>query len=194
MDDLLDAFQGWASSARVKAAAQARARERHLREQLGASATWTGLLVDLAERTTPVTLYVAGGKRSGRLVGVSTDFLVLDQPSGRPALVALRAVAALWSDGAPPPNGGSTDPATAPRGPERAPSGDRGPSLQLSLGAALDTLAQEHAPVAITVEGGPDLVGALLVVGEDVLTLRPASPARRLVHVPLVAVAVCELR
>jgi hypothetical protein len=176
-DELVAAFDRWAAEQRAADAAASRAKERSLRDQAQGSATWTGFLVDLAEAEDTVTLAIAGRRRSGRVVGVGADFLVLEQGNGRPALVARDAVSALW--------------------PERSAalaSGDRPPRLDLDLAAALSLLAEDCQPLAVTVGDGEEVVGDLVSVGEDVCSLRSPAPARRVCHLPLAAVRVCELR
>ncbi len=60
--------------------------------------------------------------------------------------------------------------------------------------SALALLADERSPVGLISGGGLETVGELVAAGDDVLTVRTAPPARRLVYVPLDSVAVCELR
>jgi hypothetical protein len=178
-DALVAAFARWAAEQRAVVAAGARTRERSLREQAAASATWLGVVVDLAERAAPVTAVVAGQRRPGRLVGVGRDFCVLQADTGRTALVALSAISELWPDG----------PAA-----RDTPAGDRGAAINLPLMTALAMLAEDRSPVALISSTGVETSGELVAAGEDVLTLRTAPPGRRLVYVPARAVAVCELR
>ena len=181
-DELVAAFARWAADQRVVAAAGDRARERSLREQARSSATWTGVLVDLAEQGSPVTVMVAGQRRCGRLVGVGRDFCVLEPDQGRTALIALPQVTELWPDR--PAGWALSEP----------PGGDRSPAIDLPLMAALALLAEDRSPVGVFSTGGLETAGDLVAAGDDVLTLRTGTPVRRLVYVPLRAVAVCELR
>ena len=73
-DELVAALDRWAAMQRAAAAAAGRARERSLRDQAATLATWTGVLVDLAEQGAPVTAVVANQRRSGRVIGVGRDF------------------------------------------------------------------------------------------------------------------------
>jgi hypothetical protein len=178
-DELVAAFARWAASQRTVSAAASRARERSLREQAAASATWTGTLVDLAEQRALVTVAVMNQRRRGRLVGVGRDFFVLDaEGSGRAHLISLNAVSALWPDG---PNAGFS-------------AGTRRGALDLTLIMALGLLAEQRAPISVLTGAGIETAGELLTVGEDMLTLRTEAPPRRLAFVPLSAVARCELR
>jgi hypothetical protein len=180
-DELVAAFARWAAEQRTVSAAGSRSRERSLREQAAASATWAGTLVDLAERGAPVTAVIGQDRRSGRIVGVGQDFFVLDTRSGRHVLVVLGAVDALWPDQTASP---------LPAGP----AGDRGGAIDLTMMMALALLAEERAPICLTTTSGIDTAGDLLAAGEDVLTVRTEAPNRRLAHVPFSAVAICELR
>jgi len=233
VDDLLASFADWAAAERVARAAAERSRARSLGEQAARSATWTGILVDLAERAAQVQVTAGGSKISGRLLCVGRDFLVVEQPSSRPCLVSVEAVDTLAPQPAlplapetagrphrpalpggvsrpalpggvsrpalpggvsrPAPPGGVSRPAL-PGGVSRPapPGGSRRPAVDLSLLSALDSLAAERAPVALR-SGTTTLTGDLLATGVDVLTIA-AGPHGRLVHVPVAALAWCELR
>jgi hypothetical protein len=188
VDDLLASFADWAAAERVARAAAERSRARSLGDQAARSATWTGILVDLAERAAEVTVTAGGSTISGRLVCVGRDFLLVDKQNNRPCLVSVTAVDTL----APQP-AGSSGPATSGR-PLRpaAPGGSRGPAVDLSMLSALDSLAAERAPVSLRA-GTTTLAGDLLAAGVDAVTVA-ASPHGRLVHVPAAALAWCELR
>ncbi len=178
-EELVAAFVRWAADQRTATAAADRVRERSLRDQAAATATWMGVLVDLAEQAAVVTVMVAGQRRSGHLVGVGRDFCVLQTAHGRAVLISLPEIAQLWPD-----SGRGDDP----------PTGDRPPSIDLPLMTGLALLAEERSPVVLVSGYGLETAGELVAVGEDVVTLRTAPPARRLVHVPTSRVAVCELR
>ena len=178
-DELVAAFARWAADQRAAAAASERSRERSLREQAGALATWSGILVDLAEQGAVVTAVIAGRPRRGRIVGVGRDFCVLESEPRRTALVLLEAI----SEVRPEPE--------ASRG---LPVGDRDAAIALPLITALALLAEDRHPVALVTGAGLESTGILVSAGQDVLTLRAAPPGRRLAYVPLSAVALCELR
>lgn len=176
-DQLVAAFARWAAAQRVSEAASGRSRERFLTEQAAGGASLAGLLVDMAEDASTVTLAVAGLRLSGRLVGVGSDFCVLDQLGGRPVLVSTPAILGVW-----------------PAGPVRAGlAGDRLPALGLSLMAALASLAEDRVPVRLRL-GSLAVDGDLVRVGDEVVTLRAPAPSRRPVHVPMARVEVCEIR
>jgi hypothetical protein len=177
-DELVAAFGRWAAAQRTESAATSRARERSLREQAAASATWIGTLVDLAEHRTEVTVAVNQKRRRGRLVGVGRDFCVLDHAGqGQTDLVALGAVSALWPD-----------PAATPFA-----SGARDGTIDLTLSMAFALLVEQRARIRLVTRTGDETAGDLITAGEDLLTVRTEPPTRRLVYVPLGAVAICEL-
>jgi hypothetical protein len=177
-DELVAALDRWAASQRAASAAAGRARERSLREQAATLATWTGILVDLAEHGASVTAVLANQRRRGRIVGVGRDFFVLDAHPGRPALVRSDAVASLWPDHAA----------------AVLPAGARGGEIDLSLMMAVALLAEERSPICVISTTGGETAGDLVAAGEDVLTVRTDASMRRLAYVPLGAVAICELR
>jgi len=177
-DELVAAFTQWAAGQRASAAAEDRAKERWLRDEASSSANWRGILVDLAERAATVVVASGRQKCTGRVVCVGRDFCVLQQATGRPALLPLSAMSALWPEGSA---GG-------------APAGDREPNLALSLVGALAALAEDRVPIALTLADGVHLEGLVVTVGEDVITLRVEGTARRFAHVRLASVTCCEVR
>ena len=178
-EELLSAFSRWAADERVALAAAERSRIRSLRVQSAKSATWVGLLVDLAERSAVVSVTAGGTRLTGCLVGVGRDFFVLEPAAGRPVLVATQSATSV--------SAAPEEPASSRAG------GDRRPALDLSLLSAFDALAEERSPVAVCA-GGTTFEGELLSVGEDVITLRTMTAQRRTVHLPAASVAWCELR
>ena len=93
-DELVAAFARWAADQRVAAAAAVRVAGAVAAEQAGASATWAGVLVDLAEQGATVVGDLARRPpdRSHRGGGPQTS--ACSKPGGgRPALVALSAIA-----------------------------------------------------------------------------------------------------
>lgn len=175
-DELVRAFARWAAQERAGFAAEERARRRWLGEQAVAGSTMIGILVDLAEQSAHVVISLPDHTCSGRIVGVGTDFCVVNQRIGRPAVVALRHV------GAVSPEPGS-----------RLAAGDRAPALEMSLAAAFAVMAEERLPVAVR-SGQATIEGEVYGIGEDVVTLRSNPPNRRLTHIPLRTVTVCEVR
>lgn len=177
-EDFLARLARWSAADRAARAVSERARTRSLVEQAAGAATWTGLLVDLAEVEARVACsLVGGGKVTGRLVGVGRDFAVVERPGAGPVLIRLDGVTAV-----------------APASPVLpAPGGDRRPALDLTFAAALDLLAGEGAPVVVRT-ATEAFTGRVTACGTDVLTMVLEGGARRVVHLPLRAVAAVELR
>jgi hypothetical protein len=174
---LVAAFIRWTAEGRVREAASARTAQRIREQTQSSSATWHGLLVEVAERGEPVTMQVGSRRVSCRIAGVGPDFCVAEYDAAPAALIALKAVSSLW-----------------PAGDRRSvPLGDRQPALRLSFAAGLAAIADERLPVSLSTADAV-ITGELLAVGEDLATVRGAPPSRRLAHVPLEAVAICGLR
>lgn len=178
-DDLIAAFSRWSADERATEAARSRTRERSLREQAAAAATWMGALVDLAESDSRVALMVGTGRLTGTIEAVGPDFCVLVLSGGRPVLVQLSRIAAVAPE------------AQRAKGPA---SGSRLPTVELSLAAAMSLLAEERSPVQVAVTGGHQVSGDLVGVGEDVITVRTQGAQAAAVLIPLGNVEYCELR
>ena len=176
-DDFLGQLARWSAADRVARAAAERARTRSLEDQSAAAATWSGLLLDLAEAQAQVTIGLGPElKVTGRLVGTARDFIVVETR----APVMVRTDAISWIA----PSSGTDAPAR--------PGGRRRPPLEISLAGALDALAGERSPVVVRA-GGQSLTGFLLACGEEVVTIR-AEAGRKPVYVPVRAVTCVELR
>ena len=173
-DRLLAAFARWAAQQRTEQAAGMRSRERSLRDQAEGEATWSGLLVDLAEADADLTIEVGSRRMRGRLVGVGRDFCVLEGDGRRPALIPTDRIVAVWK--------------------EKPASGSRFPHLDLTFGAALSGLAGERSPVCMVLDGGSQVIGDLISSGADLVTVRTDPATRRTVHLQTSHIEVCELR
>lgn len=183
-DPLDSELNRWAAELRAEDAARSRTRERWMRQQAEEAATWIGTLLDLAERRQAVVVDLRSGTTlSGALVGVGEDVCLLAAPTGRSpttlvATVHIGSVRAL----SPVPG---------------AASGDRRPSLRLTLAGALGALAAEREVAHFGLAGGGEVTGRILGFGADVLTVDPAVRTDRphlgtdRVFVPLAAVATC---
>jgi hypothetical protein len=180
-DRFLAELARWAGAERVAQSASERARLRALVDSSAASATWAGLLLDLAESAAEVVCTVSGGARlAGRLVGVARDFVVVERGGagvGPPLLVRIDAIGAIT------PAGGAA----------RQPAGDRSAPLGITFSTALDALAGEGSPVTLRA-ADEAFTGTVTACGTDVVTLRLEGMARRTVHLPLDAVMWVELR
>jgi hypothetical protein len=132
------------------------------------------VLVDLAERRTPVVVHGGGGRRHrGVVAGVGADFVALRTAPGAEVLIAFRGIAAVRAGrGA----GGGF--------------GDRMVSVELGLAEALAALAAERPRVlVVTMADGEGVAGSLRAVGSDVLTLVLDGSDGQLAYVPIATVA-----
>jgi hypothetical protein len=129
-----------------------------LRQQATADATMTGLLVDLAEEGTEVTVRTnAGRAHHGAIVTVGRDFVIVGAAAGYTCIVLDALAAVRRRPGRHQPDTTSHRP--APR--------------SVTLAAHLADLAPEGPRVAVAVAGEPALLtGQLRAVGRDIATLR----------------------
>lgn len=179
IDELLAAFDHWAASDRVEAAAAARARERWLRQQASEDATLAGSLIELCEAGSPVMLSTASARLQGHVVAVGADCCLLVAAGAGPCLVRLDRLSTV----VPTPD----DDRPTPRGARPA-------TLSLSFFDILATLAADRSPVTVTLAGGNRVTGELLGVGADHLQLRSGDTSRRLTLVALASLELCILR
>lgn len=135
----------------------ARGRERALRRAAQEGATLAGLLVDLAERESPVVLRTVSGRRHhGVLVAVGADYCVVRSHSGAEAHLRLDAIATLHPH----------------RGERHAlPAGDRHPVVDLLLIEVLGRVVDERPRLVLVTASGDQVAGELRSVGADVVTL-----------------------
>lgn len=165
--DPLSALHRWVAEGTVDEAARRRARQRWLEQQAGEEATVGGVLQDLAERESPVTLTTRRGRRvGGRVVVVGADFVIVRETGGD-VVVPAAVLSSIRS---------------APE--ERPVSGARAVGVELVLAEALSELAADRPDVYV-VTAAEEIRGRLQSVGFDVLAMTVDGPARRLVHVPI---------
>ena len=176
--DLAERLAAFVAHARADSAAAARSREGFLRRTAPEDATFTGVLLDLAERGEPVLVAGAGGRRHRGVVrAVGADFVALRTPEGRHILLAHRGIASLR------PEGRATEA-----------TGDRPLELPLGLAEALAVVAEDRPRVlVVTVAGDEGLAGELGAVGRDVLTVRLDGTDRPAVYVPTANLAEVSL-
>ncbi len=158
---MLDDLERWAAGARAQDAAEARIRERWLRQAAEEEASFAGLLVDLAEQGGAVTITTTAGRRHhGPIVAVGSDFVAVGGGDGRLVLIRTSAL-------------GEVRPAAGGRRPQVA-SGRpdlRGEGLGVTLAEVLAQAVAGRPRVAIVL-GAVSVVGELRAVGTDVLTVR----------------------
>jgi hypothetical protein len=163
--------------ARADGAGDARERQRSLRRQAEEDASLAGMLLDLAETGSTVTLRtVTGGVHHGPVVAVGADFCVLRSDHGADVFVPMKAVATLR------PHPGERHP---------APSGDRSPPSELHLLDLLGTMAPDRPRIAVGTLDGEQVPGQLRAVGRDVVTLALDADRRALCY--LSASSICEV-
>ncbi len=168
------------ADSQASAAARARSRERSLRQQATEEATFTGLLLDLAEDGSEVSIRTRAGRSVyGVIAGLGRDFILLRTGAGADTLVVLRALAAVRR------RPGQHAPDTA---------GARPTAGKTSLAAHLSGLAPERPRVAIAVDGEPMMLnGELRAVGVDVATLRLDGEPPVTAYVALASVSLVVL-
>ena len=161
-EGLTGRLERWAADARIDEAARRRARERWLEQQAREEATLLGILADLAERGTVVSLQLrSGGPRRGRVRLIGADFVALapvGDAGGRSGevLVALHDVVAV---------------ATRPGEPVSV--GDRSVRSRLTLTEVVIGLAGDRERALLVLTGSDDVVrGTLWSVGQDVVVVR----------------------
>jgi hypothetical protein len=176
-DSLVRAFGAWAAEHRAGAAAEARSRERWLRQQVAETATLVGTLVDLAEQGADAAVIVGTRRVTGRLVGVGGDGCVVADRAGAVTIVAVAHISAVRVAGRRIGTGEAT--------------GTRAPAGGWLVADALGALAAERSPVRVGLRGGETLSGDLVSVGDDVLTIRLPEGGMR-VHVALAALETCS--
>jgi hypothetical protein len=167
-----DRLDRWVADARVDLVAAQRTRERWLQEVAAQEATLAGVLVDLAERGSAVTLSTAGGlRRPGAVAVVGADFVALRLAAGPDVLVALAAVAAV-----------RLLPVDDPV------AGDRIVAVHLTLAEVLREMAADRERVAVRA-GDEQITGELRSVGVDVAVLRTDGEPRSTAYVSIGAIS-----
>jgi hypothetical protein len=157
---------------RADDAASERQRTRLLRQISEEEATLAGLLLDLAERATSVTMETAGaGSHRGVVRMVAKDFCVVATDVGD-----------VWLTFA-----GLT--VVRPHPGERHPpaSGQRA-AVDIGLAEALGRVVGERPPIRVIAAGGQRVAGELRSAGIDVLSIRIDGPEAGVVYVPVSSV------
>ncbi len=175
------ALARWSAEAQVAEAVARRRRASWLARQAAADADLAGVATALGERNRPVLVGLVSGRRHrGRITAVGADFIELATDQG-PVWVGLAALSWVRA-----PTG---DPiASGPPGRERGGGG----APRIDLVDELAELAEERARVALYARvGGEPVVGELVTVGRDVLTVRDDGGG--LIYVALASVAEVSL-
>jgi hypothetical protein len=176
--DLAARLERWVADARSADAAAARARERWLRLQADESATFAGVLVDLAERGTPVVIHGRAGRRHrGSISAVAADFCALRTSAGRDVLLAYTGIGSVRPDSRRP-----------------GPIGDRVVHAEIGIAEMLSVLAADRPRVLIvTAADAAGVAGELRSVGRDLVTVRLDGESRAAAYVAITAIAEMSL-
>jgi hypothetical protein len=176
--DLAARLERWVADARSADAAAARARERWLRLQADESATFAGVLVDLAERGTPVVINGRAGRRHrGSIAAVAADFCALRTAGGHDVLLAFSGIGSVRPDSR-----------------EQGPVGDRIVHAQIGMAEMLSVLAADRPRVLIvTGTDAEGVAGELRSVGRDVVTVRLDGETRASAYVAIASIAEVSL-
>ena len=173
---LTDRLERWLATARADDAAAARARERWLRQIAEESSSFAGVLLDLAERATPVIVQSRGGRRHrGTITAVGVDFVALHTAQRADLLIAHLGIASIRTDGV-----------------ASGAIGDRRPTYALAMAEAGAALAGDRPRVLVHTSADDDgTSGELRSAGTDVLTIQLDGNAGA-AYVPIAAIS--ELR
>jgi hypothetical protein len=176
--DLLARLDRWVAEARSDDAAAERARERWLRVAAEESATFAGVLIDLAERATPVLVHGRAGRRHrGSITAVGIDFCALRTAGGRDVLISYEGLSSVRPEAGAP-----------------GASGDRPIRLDLDLAEAIAAIAADRPRVLlVTIADGDGLAGELRSVGRDVATVRLDGTPGSHAYVAIAAIAELSL-
>jgi len=166
-------LDAWLADARIEGSADARARERWLSAAAEADATFAGVLLDLAERGTPLTVRTSAGRHHhGCLDVIGADFVAIRTAGGTDVLVTLAAITSVR---------------TAPL--VDAAVGARVVTTDLGLSEVLAELAADRARVLLVTSGGDGAVaGELRAVGYDVVTVRTDADPPATAYLPAGAI------
>jgi hypothetical protein len=170
--DLRARLDRWAAEARSDEAAAARARQRWMRQAASESATFAGVLLDLAERQTAVLVTCTSSRRHhGVVTIVGRDFCALrighqgairpGSDGGHDVLIAYRGLTSV-----------------RPNAADEGPLGDRAPGVDLTLAEVLVACAADRPRVLVVAGIGEGIAGELRAVGHDVVTVRPDGEPR----------------
>lgn len=167
-------LESWVADARSDGSAEARTRERWLQTAAEADATFSGMLLDLAERGSDVAVSTVGGRRHhGRIEVIGADFFALRLTTGSELLLSMRGTGAVRT--AP-----LADPSV----------GERMQPTDLRLADVLVELSADRARVLLVpADGAESVAGELRAVGHDVVTVRTDGEPPATSYVPLSTIA-----
>jgi hypothetical protein len=163
-------MQQWTSEARLEQARAARQARRWQEDLTADEAKFSGLLNDLAERRSLVSISTEGGRRlTGSIHELGSDFVAISNIGQSPVYVRLHAVIAVEVDGSPRNLG--------------APS-DRDQEGLRNLDMVINELATDKTPIRFATKNAVELRTAKLTSsGIDVVTLELTGPPTRTLFV-----------
>lgn len=178
-DGLAARLDHWVAAARVDQAAAQRSREQWLRQQSREEGSLAGVLTDLGEQGVSVAVHARAGRvHHGRVQVVGRDFVGIAVEGPGDALVACDAISSIRiRSGAP------------------VTVGDRQVRPQLSLRQVVVGLcAERERAMLVSDDGRSTVVGTLLAVGLDVVTVQldgdgPGPQHRGTAYVPLASIS-----
>jgi hypothetical protein len=163
-------MQEWTSEARFEQAKAARQSQRWQKDIADDEAKFSGLLTDLAERRSLVSISTEGGRRlTGAIRELGADFVAISNIAQSPTYVRLHAVIGIEVDGTPKHLG--------------VPS-DRDLTDLRSLDMVISELAAERTPIRFATKNAVELRTARLTSsGIDIVTLELTGPPVRTLFV-----------
>ena len=184
MDDAaLEGIERWLTVARAREAAEARVRERWLRQQTEDEAHMGDLLLDLAEAELDVIAACASGARHvGRIEAVGEDFVAVRAAGRRLVLVAFGALAFVRATGPRSASGRATG----------RDDGGTGRQIGVTMADVLAHAVADRPRVQVTTVDAT-VVGELRAVGVDVVTLHVDGDPPGVVYARLASVSEVSL-
>ena len=174
-DGFLASLEHVVADAVAEEAARERSQTRTLRQVAEEEATFVGVALDLAERSSGVVARTSSGRsHRGRVVMVGRDFVVVRDGSGPPVFLPASALSSLR----PEPGAASADTA-----------GGRAAPRAVGFAALLVGLAADRPRVQVSAAGDETVTGQLRSVGVDVVTVRLDGAASLRAHVRIAAIS-----
>ncbi|MGH9213891.1 MAG: hypothetical protein ACRD2C_24950 [Acidimicrobiales bacterium] len=158
-DELTSRLDRWVADARVEDAARRRSSERWLRQQAEEEGTFSGVLLDLAERGAFVSVHVGTGVgrvHRGMITLVGQDFVRIEVPGAGAVLIASRVISSVRAD---------RD--------ETVVTGDRTAASRLTLAEMIIGLAADRErALFLPLDGRAPVCGSVRSVGHDLVVVR----------------------
>lgn len=170
-----DPFVELTDRAALRDAVMARGQERGRRDRAADLATWDGTLRDLAERGAHLVIRTSGDRvHRGVLLAVGIDHVAVRLPDGSTVVIAADTVCSV-----------RTEPGiVAPIA-----TGDRERSEDRTLVEVMARVIEDRRDVVLSLRESVDpLVGTVVGLGEDVVTLKMSGGDRATAYLPVAAI------